>query len=262
MHWQISITIATLAAFSVVLIWRAMRCSAGWRAWICYRLTMLHDCLFTQCRANNTSTIPETGPAIIVANHTSPLDPSLLWIRHFAAFRKRRLRIIGFLMAQEYYHQRGLVGWIARAMESIPLERSGRDMAPIRKALRRLERGELLGVFPEGGINRESPNERLRPGGTGVAWLALKSKAPVIPIFIHAAPRSQSMIRAFLTRSRTQLTYGSPVDLSNWCHRKPTQRDLIDVTNRIMHSLAELGGIQMTPIPNDSTGSETSHLPE
>lgn len=242
------ITFVVLLAVAVaILLHRAVRCSAGWRVWVCYQAAMLYNFFLPRCTASNECTYPEHGPAIIVANHTSPADPVLLWIRHFAGFRQPRLRVIGYMMAKEYYVRGGILTWICKTMESIPVERNGQDMAPIKEALRRLQAGHLLGLFPEGGINIESPNERLRAGGTGVAWLALRSKAPVIPVFIADAPRSESMVRVFLQRTRTTLTYGPPVDLSQWQNDKPSHTDLMEATDKIMQSIASLGGLQITP---------------
>lgn len=249
MDWQISLVVfaALILLTGICVVCRARSCSAGWRAWVCYQIARIHRFLFTRCTATNACTYPEHGPAIIVANHSSPVDPMLLWTGHFAQFLKPRLRVIGFMMAREYYMGGGLTGWVCKAMESIPVERSGRDMAPIREALRRLQDGRLLGLFPEGRINFTSPDEQLLPGGTGVAWLALRSGAPVIPVFIRHAPRSNSMTRCFYTRTRTTLTYGSPIDLSKWKNEKPSHSDLIEVTDLIMHQLAEMGGIRPSP---------------
>lgn len=237
--------VLTFAAFL-----RAWMCQAGWRAWVCYQILRFHSFFFSRIRQTNTCTIPEHGPAIIVSNHTSPVDPTIVWYRHFTNFRVPRLRVIGFMMAREYYKIRGPIGWICRAMESIPVERAGRDMGPVREALRRLEGGELLGLFPEGRINIATPDSQLQKAGTGIAWLALKSKAPVIPVFIQNAPRSKSMIFAFLVRSKTRLSYGPPIDLSRWYtnqDEKLTQTVLFEVTDHIMKTLADLGGIQFTP---------------
>ncbi len=235
--------VAVLLAAGIT-VWRAAVCAAGWRAWVCYQIGRVHAVLLTRCSATNACTYPEHGPAIIVANHTSPVDPQLLWFRHFAQFRKPRMRVIGFLMAREYYFQRGFVGWVSRAMESIPVNRSGQDAAAMREALRRLEAGHLLGVFPEGRINLSSPDEQLLPGGTGVAWLAMKSRAPILPVFIRNAPRSASIVRSFITRTRTTLTYGEPINLAFPEGGKVDHERLAEVADLIMMQLARLGGIQ------------------
>ncbi len=243
----LTILAVTFLVGAFTVIYRAVTCSAGWKIWMLYQLARLHSFLFTRCTPTNACTYPEHGAAIIVANHTSPADPMLLWTEHFAAFQKPRLRVIGFMMAKEYYIRNKALNWLCRAMESIPVERAGQDMAPIRDALRRLQAGHLLGLFPEGGINVDTPNEQLSVAGTGVAWLALKSKAPVIPVFIGNAPRSRSMVGVFFKRTQTTLTYGPPVDLSPWQNSKTGHAELIEATDRIMQSIADLGGIRFTP---------------
>jgi 1-acyl-sn-glycerol-3-phosphate acyltransferase len=250
MDWRSPLfwTLCATVPIVVSAVFRAATCSAGWRVWLCYRIAVVHRTLFVSCRATNKCPFPEFGPAIIVANHTSLLDAILIWHRHFAQFQKPRLRVIGFMIAKEFYDRRGVVHWVCKAMESIPVARHGRDMGPIREALTRLENGHLLGLFPEGRLNLESPDERLLPGGTGVAWLAIKSRAPVIPVFIHHAPRGESMPRCFLVRTHVTLTYGKPIDLSAWHAKKPGHAELAEVTDLIMKSLADLGGIGFTPI--------------
>ena len=249
MEWRTPIVRAVcIAALVMALaIVRAVICGAGWRAWVCYRIAAVHGMLFARCITMNACPIPESGAAIIVANHTSPVDPVLIWRRHFVGFKRQRLRVIGFLMAREFYELPGVIHWVCRAMESIPVERSGRDMKPIREALKRIESGQLLGVFPEGRLNVESPDMRLLPGGSGVAWLAIKSKAPVIPVFIRNAPRAKSIVRAFFVRTQVTLIYGEPIDLSEWYDKKPGHAELARVTDLIMMNLARLGGIEFSP---------------
>lgn len=252
MEWRSPIfwTLCVALLIAAIICIRAMTCSAGWRAWICYQIAFVQGLLFARCKTVNSCPIPEFGPAIIVANHTSPVDPVLLWHRHFAGFKKPRLRVIGFMMAREFYELRGVINWVCRAMESIPVERSGRDMRPIREAMKRLEAGHLLGLFPEGRLNVESPDQRLLPGGSGVAWLALKSKVPVIPVFIKNAPRAKSMIAAFFVRTQATLIYGEPIDLSAWYDKKSGHTELQEVTDLIMMKLAQLGSVEFTPTAN------------
>lgn len=261
MEWRSYILwiLAGAATALVVAALRAATCPAGWQAWVCYQIALLHRTFFARCKMSNACPFPETGPAIIVANHTSPVDPVLLWHRHFAQFRKPHLRVIGFMMAKEFYQQNVIMRWVCRALESIPVERSGRDMAPTRAALKRLENGQLLGIFPEGRLNRVTPDQRLLPpGGTGVAWLAIRSKAPVIPVFIRNAPRRNSMLRSFFVRTNVTVIYGEPIDLSAWYDKKPGHVELAEVTDLIMKTIAELGGISFAPV--NQQNNSTIHL--
>lgn len=251
MFWLWIATAVALVMLALCVV-AAARCPAGWKPWVCYQLGVCHAALFYHWRAANRSTIPEHGPALIVSNHTSPVDPVILWIRHFAEFQKPRLRLIAYMVAREYVIRRDPVGWVCRAMRSIPVAREGKDMAAVQAALRRLEQGELLGVFPEGRLNAASPDEQLLPGGTGVGWLALKSGVPVIPIFIRNAPRSDSMVMSFFRRTSVEVIYGDPIDLSSLANRRLTHVVVAEATNRIMKSLADLGGIRFTPVASEA----------
>lgn len=249
--------VVALTAAALVCVFLVRQSGIGWGPWICYQVARIHGLLFTRWSARNKSTIPEVGPAIIVANHTSPVDPVVLWLGHFAGFRGRQMRIIRYMMAREYFVLRNPVGWACRTMQSIPVQRSGQDMAPIREALNCLRRGDLLGLFPEGRINFQTPDEQLLPGGTGVAWLALKSGVPVLPVFIHNAPRGRTMVSSFFTRTRTTVTYGAAVDLADFLDEKLTREVLAEATDRIMQSVADLGNIRITPVMRASSADAT-----
>jgi len=227
----------------ILIVWWALSSPCGWRAWMLYQITRVYCPLVFRWKATNASTIPEHSSAIIIANHTSPVDPMVLWMGHLRSFRRPRMRVIEFMTAKEYCEQRNIVGWICRALDAIPVTRSGRDMGPAREALRRLKDSRLLGVFPEGRINAETPDQQLLPGEVGTAWLALKSGVPVIPIYVHGAPRAKTMVRCFITPTRTTLTYGDPIDLSAWTGSRLTQETLREVSDLMMTRLAELGGI-------------------
>ena len=241
-----------------VILWRVKWSRVSWQAWVCYQVAVIHRLIFSRCVQNNKCTIPEFGPAVIVANHTSPVDPVLLWTKHFASFQQPHLRVIGYMMAREYYEFSCVIRWFCRAMESIPVARNGQDVRPVRQALQRLREGRLLGLFPEGRLNVTSPDRQLLAGDTGVAWLAVKAGVPVIPVFIHRAPRSDSIFKAFFVRARSSLTYGTPLDLSAWQGRHCTPEDLAEVTDLIMRSIAELGSIGYTAISAQGTSASKS----
>lgn len=230
-----------LAVAAALIVWQMARCPAGPTIWWFHVLNRLYCGLVYRWRSNGRSPYPNRGPALIIANHRSPLDPIFLWMNmHLGRDGTHALRPIGFMMAREYYEMRGL-RWAFRALRSIPVERSGRDMASARDALRHLADGDLVGVFPEGRLNRRPENVVL-DANTGIAWLALRAEVPVYPVYIHGAPRCGDMIRPFFTLSHVRVVYGEPVDLSPWRDRKKTQDVLREVTDLLMTRLAELGG--------------------
>ena len=144
--------------------------------------------------------LPKHGPAILICNHISGLDPMLI--------QSVCPRLIVWMMAKEYYEIRGLKS-ILRSIEAIPLDRGARDLAATRAAFRALENGRILGVFPEGKI--ETSNDLL-PFQTGVALMAIKAGVPVYPAYIDGTQRGQPMYRAFLHPNVATLAFGPAVE--------------------------------------------------
>lgn len=146
--------------------------------------------------------VPARGPAMIVSNHISSLDPLLI--------QAVVQRPIAWMVAKEYFNVPGL-GWLFRTIRSIPVARDGRDSAAIRAAMRTLSEGRVLGVFPEGRIARTRDPIPLQ---TGAAMLAVRSGATVVPAFQWGTTFGASMLGAFCMPQRVSLRFGEPVRFS------------------------------------------------
>ena len=169
--------------------------------------------------------VPPAGGAILVCNHTSSLDPVIL--------QAACPRLITWMMAKEYAYMFG-ARWFFEAIEPILVERSGRDMAATRSALRALRDGKLLGVFPEGRI--EKSNELLE-FQTGVALLAIKSGAPVYPAYLDGTQRRKGMLEACITPNRVTVAFGPQVPID----RETEGREGLDkATLQIQDAVASL----------------------
>ena len=239
------------AAIAVgALLVSVRRCRDGWKVWLLYFIQRIYVAFLFHWRANARCPYPEFSGALILSNHRSPVDPMMAWMNSHLRYEEpaRSIRVIGYLMAREFYEQPGLTGWIGRAMQSIPVDRDGRDMGPTREAIRRLERGDLIGIFPEGGINT---GEGLRAANPGIAFLALKAGVPVIPVYIHDAPQSENMTEPLYTPCRVRVTYGTPIDLSPWQDQRKSQELLQALTDALMRKLADLGGVQYLPAADE-----------
>ena len=173
--------------------------------------------------------LPAEGAGILVSNHLSGVDPVILSI-----VTKRRVR---FLMAREYYEAPFLHFMVSR-MGCIPVNRDGNDLGATKAALRALRDGEIIGIFPQGGI-REA--ESSLEGKSGVALLALRTGAPVIPFRVEGSPNMHSVVRAVLTPSRVKVRYGAPIHFTPSGEGKPSRKELEEVTSRILGSIEELG---------------------
>jgi 1-acyl-sn-glycerol-3-phosphate acyltransferase len=144
--------------------------------------------------------LPPQGGLLVVANHVSGLDPSLL-----SAASPRPLR---FLIAREQYSWWGL-RWLFRAIGCIPVDRDRRPEKALREALLALRAGEVVALFPHGGIHLDT--DPPRPVKGGVAWLATRSNAPVYAVRIEGVKGQGRIFGAFFLRSRVCLRWSSPL---------------------------------------------------
>jgi 1-acyl-sn-glycerol-3-phosphate acyltransferase len=125
--------------------------------------------------------LPTTGPLIIAANHISNADGVLVgsWITKLLG---RRLHWLG----KREFVEWPIVGRMAEAFSVHPVDRGTGDIEAFRLAQRILETGHVLMVFPEG---TRSPTGTLQEAKDGLALLALRSKAPILPVGVSGTDR-------------------------------------------------------------------------
>ncbi|MBI4584075.1 MAG: 1-acyl-sn-glycerol-3-phosphate acyltransferase [Planctomycetes bacterium] len=189
-------------------------------------------------RPGREDPLPASGAAILIANHRSGLDPVVL-----AAHTKR---IVRFLMAREYYEICWL-RWFFDLVGAIPVNRDGNDVAATKKALKALKEGQVIGIFPEGGIRLAGPDgaqedfiKQEEFFKAGAALLALKTGVPVIPAFIEGTPPKDSVLQAFLIPSRSRVTFGTPLQLPAPQGRSPSKEELRAAAQEIYRSIEAL----------------------
>lgn len=176
--------------------------------------------------------VPATGGVILAPNHESFLDSFLLM---YALPRK-----VVFLGKAEY-----LRSWKTRrlfpAAGMIPVDRSGRGLVTaLERAATVLDGGGALGIFPEGTRSRDGLVHR---GHNGVAHLALRTGAPIVPVGITGTAEVQPPGAAFPRRGGTiTLRFGAPVDLGPWIGRARSAGARREITEEVMRSVATLCG--------------------
>lgn len=199
-----------MAPVAVALAWFVRRCRAAnhtdWgAAWINYLdgFNRIFCRRFHRLR-HETLPLPESGAALLVSNHVSGLDPLLL-----IAASRRPLR---FVIAREEYERRGFT-WLFRAIGCIPVERSGNPRAALLAARQALAAGEVVVLFPHGGIHLD--HEPRRALKRGVAWLAEAARAPVFPVRIDGVRGQGLTLAAVFLPSRTRLQSFQPLYLQD-----------------------------------------------
>jgi len=188
--------------------------------------------------------VPPTGGVIFASNHLSFSDSIFLPL-----VVPRR---ITFLAKSDYFTGRGLKGRLTagffKGVGQLPIDRSGGDAseAALRSGLRVLNRGEALGLYPEG---TRSPDGKLYRGKTGVARLALEAKVPVLPVAMIDTEKIQPPGRKMPTLGiRVGIKIGKPLDFSRYEGMEGDRFVLRSITDEIMYELMELSGQEYVDI--------------
>jgi len=182
--------------------------------------------------------LPEEGAAILAGNHTTFLDNFMIPL---VVPRK-----VTFLAKSDYFTGGGPKGWLQKQFFSgvgmIPIGRAGgaASEAALRTGLKVLERGELLGLYPEG---TRSPDGRLYRGKTGVARMALEAGVPVIPVGLIGMKEIQPGGGGMPKIGRkVELRIGKPMDFSRYAGMEGDRFVLRSITDEIMYELMLLSG--------------------
>jgi 1-acyl-sn-glycerol-3-phosphate acyltransferase len=187
--------------------------------------------LLHRLKTNGWAPLPETGPAILIANHTCGIDHVILQ----AGCR----RVLGFMVAREYYEW-SKIHFFCKLVRCIPVDRDGRDLRATRAALRALEEGRVLPIFPEGRVTPSSGRElgEIRPGA---AFIAVRAGVPVIPAYIRGTPETDQIGESLITPSRAEITFGSAIDLSDFNrHQAGDKAVQAEVSRRFREAFLEL----------------------
>ncbi|WP_405757578.1 1-acyl-sn-glycerol-3-phosphate acyltransferase [Streptomyces sp. NBC_01420] len=184
-----------------------------------------------------TEHIPDDGAAIVAGNHLSFSDHFLM-----PAIIKRR---ITFLAKAEYFTGPGIKGRLTaaffRSAGQIPVDRSGKEagQAAIREGLGVLERGELLGIYPEG---TRSHDGRLYKGKVGVAVMAIRAQVPVVPCAMVGTFEIQPPGRRLPRIKPVTIRFGEPLDFSRYAGLENEKAAIRAVTDEIMYAILRLSG--------------------
>ncbi len=170
--------------------------------------------------------VPARGPLILVSNHLSLADPPLL-----GAVFPRPIRF----MAKEELFRTPILQWVVSGYRAFPVRRGEADRQALQTTLNLLKASEVVGVFPEGTRSR---SDAMAQGQPGVALIALRSRAPIIPVAITGTEHIFRWPRRCL-RPAVTVRIGQPFTLA---HKEGAnlRGALGQHTSDIMNHIAEL----------------------
>ncbi len=171
---------------------------ADWRLNVCWRVARLYCQAFHRARYLGHHRVPRHGPVLLVAPHTAGVDPLLI---QSALPRRVRWLMAGDMMIRP-------LGWFWKLLQIIEVQQGQADRTSARDAVAALKQGQIVGIFPEGGINREDAG--LKPFAEGVGMIAGRSDAWIVPVAIDGTPRAASAYAALFKLSQSRVLFGQP----------------------------------------------------
>ncbi len=125
---------------------------------------------FLGLKSEGHDKLPMSGPVIIAANHVSNWDPIVV-----ALVLDRPIHFMGKAQLFKY----AISDKLLTRLNAFPVKKGVPDRNAIRRALKVLEEGQVLGIFPEGARNKTGEDMKAQ---SGVAMIALKSGSPIVPV--------------------------------------------------------------------------------
>lgn len=165
--------------------------------------------------------IPQEGKLVICSNHKSNWDPLIL-----SVVIKRKISWMGKKELFENVFLKHFLTWLG----VFPIDREVTDLSAVKTALRVLKADKALGMFPEGTRVKEFNPKNAK---AGVALLAMKSKAPILPVYIEGSYKMFSEIKVVI---------GEPLEYHKENSGKLSTEEYSNISQDILAKIYTLGG--------------------
>ncbi len=203
-------------------------------------------------RVEGKDLVPRTGPVIFASNHLSFIDS--------IAIPVAAPRPVHFLAKSSYFEGTGLSGALSRtffeSIGAIPVRRGAGQAAldALDQQRKLLDDGLAVALYPEG---TRSTDGRLYKGRTGVAFLALQTGAPVVPVGLIGTDRVMPKgAKVPSLRERVTVKFGAPIDLAP--HGPATSGKARRLaTDEIMAAIHALSGQELADAYNEAPAQGT-----
>ncbi len=119
--------------------------------------------------------LPIKSGFVVAANHLTGADSIVIQL----ALRTR----VFFLAAAKWFHSRFVGFWMRNLCDTMPVAigKGNENIPTLRRSVQMLKQGAVLGVYPEGELNRRGCVDHLYDG---TAWLAVRAQVPVVPVYV------------------------------------------------------------------------------
>lgn len=186
---------------------------------ICYCIGNAIFRIIFRFNIDGKENIPKKGRIVLCSNHTSNFDPLILGLAI-----PRQIRF----MAKIELFENPFIGKLLKLLGAFPIYRKKADLSAIRTSMNILKNGEVLGVFPEGTRSFEEDINKAKPG---IGMIVVRSKSPVIPVFIN------SKYKLF---SKVNITIGKPLYFDKYYNDKQNKENYTLISQDIMRAIYSL----------------------
>jgi len=187
--------------------------------------------------------LPQKGGVILAPNHISYLDPPLA-----GSAVNRPV----YFMAKRELFSIPILGWLIRRTHAFPVSRGAADRQALRKAQELLERGEVVVMFPEG---RRSPDGRLQHAELGLALIAARARALVVPMALIGSDRALPRGSPFFRPAKIKVRIGPPLRFDEAANPHISRETLQPFADKIMEAIRQM-------LPEEMTRSKGEHSQE
>lgn len=181
---------------------------------------------------NGLENVPKKGPFIIAANHSSYMDHFIIMCTLIPHLNRK----IHHLAKKEHFDNILKKAWHTYA-GAIPLDREKGGKETLRWAVKALKKGKIIAIHPEG---TRSLTGKLQKAKTGVARLALLSKAPVVPVGLIGTFEILPKGKYVPKFKKATMNIGKPMYLLEYRNKSFNKKMLREVTTKIMKEIAKL----------------------
>jgi len=177
--------------------------------------------LFYRVKIVDIDNVPETGGAVLCANHLGGLD------MFFIGYRLKRLV---HWMAKEELFRNPLISAVIRKLGAFPIKRGKVDVESIKMAYKLLEEGKIVGIFPQGTRTRNKDITKIKIG-RGAAVIAVNAGVPIIPVALSGS---------YKPFSKVKVVFGKPFYIENKNGKEYTNDEMREISKGIMEKIYAL----------------------
>jgi len=165
----------------------------------CHLICVIFCSIFFRIRVYGVENVPPNGPAVLVCNHQSFLDPVFCGVP---------LKRYMYYLARDSLFLNPVFRRLIASLNTVPVRRGEADFSAVRALLAELKNGNSVCLFPEG---TRTPDGRVRPFKPGFGLLVRRAESPLVPVAVEGAFECWPRHRRLPRRGTVAICYGKPL---------------------------------------------------